>query len=360
MQYRGSPDYDHSTPPVTGVLLTNLGTPDAPTKQALKPYLKQFLSDPRVVEVPRLLWWLILNGIILNTRPKRSAEAYSEVWTERGSPLLYHLEDQVSGVASRLHQLYGEHVIVKGAMRYGSPSIPDVLQSMFDAGVQRLVVLPLYPQYAGPTTGSTFDDMAKDFQQRRWLPDLRFVASYHDDPGYIAAIANTIAAHWEQHGRADKLVLSYHGSPKRYLLSGDPYHCQCHKTTRLVAQALGLGADDYLTTFQSRFGREEWLKPYTDETLKALPAEGVKSVQVICPGFSADCLETIEEIGMENREYFMESGGERYEYIPCLNATDAHLDALTAIVSRELAGWGGIKYDADITREEALKLGAAQ
>lgn len=358
MKYLGNPDYDHGTPARVGVLLTNLGTPDAATAKALKPYLKQFLSDPRVVEVPRLLWWLILNGIILNVRPRRSAEAYSEVWTERGSPLLFHLEDQVAGVAQRLQADWGDRVLVRGAMRYGSPSIPSVMQSMFDEGVQRLVVLPLYPQYSAATTGSTFDDVAADFQQRRWLPHLRFIGSYHDDPGYIQAIANSIRRHWEAHGRADKLVFSYHGTPKRYLLNGDPYHCQCHKTTRLVAQALSLSENEYMTSFQSRFGREEWLKPYTDETLKGLPEQGIKSVQVICPGFSADCLETIEEIGMENREYFMEAGGDRYEYIPCLNAEDDHIDVITSLVSRELAGWEQASYDADLCKREALALGA--
>lgn len=325
--------------------MTNLGTPDAPTKEALKPYLKQFLSDPRVVEVPRLIWWLILNGIILNTRPKRSAEGYQEVWTDRGSPLLYHLQDQVAGVEKRIADRWGDPVMVRGAMRYGNPSIPSVLQEMFSAGVQRLVVLPLYPHYGGPTTGSTFDALAEDMQQRRWLPDLRFISCYHDDPGYIEAVAASVRDHWQHHPKADKLVFSYHGMPLRYLNEGDPYHCQCHKTTRLVAEALGLASEEYVTTFQSRFGREEWLKPYTDMTLKELPAQGVKSLQILCPGFSADCLETIEEIGMENRDYFMESGGERYEYIPCLNAEAQHLDVLTNMIERELLGWTSPRYD---------------
>ena len=358
MKYRGYPDYDHATEPRVGVLLTNLGTPDAATKKALRPYLKQFLWDPRVVEVPRPLWWLILNGIILNVRPARSAEAYREVWTDRGSPLLYHLEDQVAGVTERLSQSFGDRVVVRGAMRYGSPSIPSVLDEMFAAGVQRLVVLPLYPQYSAATSGSTFDEVAQDFQRRRWLPDFRFVSSYHDDPRYIEAIVDSIRQHREAHGSADKLVFSYHGTPKRYLLNGDPYHCQCHKTTRLVAEALDLAPDQFMTTFQSRFGREEWLKPYTDETLKSLPEQGVKSLQIICPGFSADCLETIEEIGMENREYFMEAGGERYEYIPCLNATPTHIDTLTALVERELAGWSEPRYDGESCKERALALGA--
>jgi ferrochelatase len=356
MKYQGTPDYQHSTAPKIGVLLTNLGTPEAPTKQALRPYLKQFLSDPRVVEVPRVLWWLILNGIILNTRPKRSAEAYETVWTDRGSPLLYHLEDQVAAVSQQLHAEFGEQIVVRGAMRYGSPSIPDVLQSLFDEGVQRLVVLPLYPQYGGPTTASTFDEMATDFMARRWLPDLRFISSYHDHPEYIAALAGSIKDHWAHHPRADKLVFSYHGMPKRYLLEGDPYHCQCHKTTRLVAEELGLQTHEYMTTFQSRFGREEWLKPYTDETLKAFPEQGIESVQVICPGFSADCLETIEEIGEENREYFMEAGGKRYEYIPCLNADPAHIDMIVTLVKNELSGWQAQRYDATLTQSEYINL----
>lgn len=356
MKYRGTPNYDHATAPKIGVLLTNLGTPDAPTRRALKPYLKQFLSDPRVIEVPRIIWWFILNAIILNLRPSRSAKAYQEVWTERGSPLLLHLEDQVAGVAAKLQPHWGDNVIVRGAMRYGNPSIPTVLQEMADAGVQRMVVLPLYPQYAAPTTASTFDALAEDFQRRRWLPDLRFISCYHDDPGYIDALVQSIRNHWEAHGRADKLVFSYHGTPKDYLLKGDPYHCQCHKTTRLVTEALGLAPHEYMSTFQSRVGTAEWLKPYTDDTLKALPSEGVKSLQVICPGFSADCLETIEEIGIENRDYFLEAGGERYEYIPCLNADAAHIDVLSHLIERELSGWAPVKYDARLTGQLAAQM----
>ena len=358
MKYVGQADYSHSTAPHIGVLLTNLGTPEAPTAKALKPYLKQFLWDPRVVEVPRPIWWLILNGIILNTRPKRSAEAYRAVWSERGSPLLAHLEDQVSGVTERLVAQDGDRFIVRGAMRYGSPAIADVLTEMFDAGVQKLVVLPLYPQYGGPTTGSTFDEVSEDLTRRRWLPGLRFISAYHDHPRYIAAVADSIRAHWATHGRAQKLILSYHGMPKRYLMEGDPYHCQCHKTSRLIGEALELSEGEMMTTFQSRFGREEWLQPYTDETLEALPGNGVTAVQVVCPGFSADCLETIEEIGMENRDTFLESGGTRYEYIPCLNAETDHLDALTEMINEELQGWLGPVHDAAMTEQLARALGA--
>ncbi|MDA8739227.1 ferrochelatase [Luminiphilus sp.] len=357
MRFIGASNYDHGTKPKIGVLLTNLGTPEAPTAKALRPYLKQFLWDPRVVEVPRLLWWMILHAFILTTRPKKSAEAYAEVWTERGSPLLYHLEDQVAGVHDTLTARLGEHVIVKGAMRYGQPSIESQVQALLGEGVQQLVVLPLYPQFGGPTTASTFDALSSELQRQRWVPDLRFVSSYHDHPAYIKAIAQSVQQHWDTHGRADKLILSYHGMPKRYLLEGDPYHCQCLKTSRLVAAELALSENDYMSTFQSRFGRDEWLKPYTDKTLQSLPDQGVKSLQIICPGFSADCLETIEEIGMENRDYFLEAGGERYEYIACLNATTDHIEVISTLVTEQLEGWTAPKYDAAAAKREAGKLG---
>ena len=339
MKYTGTDNFDHQQPARVGVLITNLGTPEAPTGKALRPYLKQFLSDPRVVEIPRLLWWFILNGIILNVRPRRSARAYAEVWTDQGSPLMVHTRNQASALGKTLEGIYGEDIIVDFAMRYGQPSIDSVLQSMLDRGVRKLLVIPLYPQYSGPTTGSTFDAVAADFSTRRWLPQLRFVSHYCDHPGYIAALAASIQNYRAEHGSADKLVFSYHGEPRRYLNEGDPYHCQCLKTTRLVAELLGLAEDDYTTCFQSRFGREEWLQPYTDETLKAMPGQGVKSVQVICPGFSADCLETIEEIGMENRDYFMEAGGESFGYIPCLNSSSEHIEALAQLAAENLRGW---------------------
>ena len=339
MKYIGSENFDHDQPARVGVLVTNLGTPSAPARGALRTYLKQFLADPRVVEVPRLLWWFILNGVILNIRPARSAKAYATVWTDEGSPLMVHTQQQADHLKRSLEGIYGEDIIVDFAMRYGSPSIDSVVQNMMQGGVRKLLVLPLYPQYSGPTTGSTFDAIAADFTRRRWLPQLRFVSQYCDHPGYIAALAASIQAHRSEHGTADKLIFSYHGEPRSYLDKGDPYHCQCLKTTRLVAEILGLSEDDYMTCFQSRFGREEWLKPYTDETLKQLPGQGVKSVQLICPGFSADCLETIEEIGIENRDYFLEAGGENYSYIPCLNSNPEHIEALTQIAVENLRGW---------------------
>lgn len=345
MKYKDAKGFSHHQEDKIGVLITNLGTPDAPTKQALKPYLKEFLSDPRVVEVPRLLWWLILNGVILNIRPRRSAHAYSTVWTERGSPLLYHTEDQKIALENNLKQRFGDSVYVDFAMRYGQPSIPNVLDKMFANGVRKLVVLPLYPQYCASTVGSTFDAIAEYLTQKRWVPELRFINQYCDFPSYINALANKIKSHWQNNGRADKLIFSYHGIPKRYLNNGDPYFCQCHKTSRLLAAALELRDDEYLTTFQSRFGREEWLKPYTDETLKGLPQQGIKSVQLVCPGFSSDCLETIEEIGIENRDYFLDAGGQQYEYIPCLNSDESHIEALSELLQQHLHGWN---VEADI------------
>lgn len=236
-------------------------------------------------------------------------------------------------------------------MRYGQPSVASAIDRMLSQGVRKLVVLPLYPQYCASTTASTFDAVAADFTRRRWMPELRFVTHYNDEPAYIEALAASVRQHWEENGKADLLVMSYHGIPKRYLTNGDPYHCECHKTSRLLAEALDLKSDEYMTTFQSRFGREEWLQPYTDETMKGLPGKGVRSVQVLCPGFSADCLETIEEIGEENKDYFMEAGGKRFEYIPALNDSPAHIDTLMTLIERNLHGW---QASAQNRKREAL------
>lgn len=357
MTYKGTPDYNHQQRDRIGVLITNLGTPDAPTKVALKRYLKEFLWDPRVVEVPRPIWWFALNGVILNIRPARSAKSYATVFTDQGSPLLFHTRAQSQALTAELAQRGQNNLVVDFAMRYGNPSIPSVLQKMMDQGVRRLLVLPLYPQYSASTTASTFDAISADFTKRRWIPELRFINHYHDFVPFIKASAERIREHWQQHGRADRLMLSYHGIPLRYLHNGDPYHCECYKTSRLIAEELGLQEGEYLTTFQSRFGREEWLKPYTDETLKALPAQGVKSIQVFCPGFSADCLETIEEIGEENKEYFLHAGGERYEYITALNDRPAHISALADLVQQHLSGWEEPVADAERQRR-AMEVGA--
>lgn len=356
MKFKGSPEFTHQQTDRIGILITNLGTPDAATPKALRRYLKQFLWDPRVVEIPRPLWWLILNAIILRVRPARSARAYAEVFTDAGSPLLFHTRNQAKALQAALRARGHEQVLVEFAMRYGNPSMASVLESMFNQGVRKLLVLPLYPQYSASTSASTFDALSADFARRRWLPDLRFISHYHDYPPFLDAAAARIREHWQQHPRADKLLFSYHGVPLRYLHNGDPYHCECHKTSRLLAERLGLEAGDYLTTFQSRFGRAQWLQPYTDATLKSLPAQGVRTVQVFCPGFSADCLETLEEIGEENRGYFLAAGGEGYEYITALNDRPEHIDALTHLVLENLQGWA---LDPDPERQtRAQRLGA--
>jgi len=319
-------------------------------------YLKEFLSDPRVVEFPRVLWWLILNGVILNIRPKRSAKAYQGVWTEKGSPLMVHSQNQLTALREKLKTQYGDGLVVELAMRYGNPSIERALDNLQAQGVTKLVVLPLYPQYSASTSASTFDAIAQDYRQRRLLPDFRFIAHYHDNEAYISAVANKVQKHWDNNGKPDKFVFSYHGIPRKYLEQGDPYHCECFKTSRLIAQKLGMQEDEYMTCFQSRFGREEWLTPYLDETLKSFPEKGIKSVQVVCPGFSAfsaDCLETIEEIGEENHDYFLEAGGESFEYIEALNDDAEHIAMMANIIKENIQGWS-INEDIE-TREREYK-----
>ena len=331
--------FDHHQPGKIGVLVTNLGTPSAPTAKALRPYLKQFLSDPRVVELPRVLWWPILHLIILRLRPRRSARAYAKVWTDEGSPLLVHTRAQAAALAEGLAREYGDDLVLEYGFRYGEPSIATALQSLISRGASKLLVVPLYPQYSGPTGGSTFDALAADLAARRWVPDLRLVTHYHDHPGYIAALAGSIRRHWQERGRADRLLISYHGIPERYRDSGDPYYCECLKTTRLLAEELGLAEADYSLAFQSRFGYAEWIKPYTDVVLQQLAANGVRAVQVVCPGFAADCLETLEEIAMQFAGLFEAAGGERFEYIPALNSEPAHIDFLQELVRENLQHW---------------------
>lgn len=358
MKYKGSPSFSHEQEDKIGVLITNLGTPAAPTTGALRRYLHQFLSDPRVVEAPRALWWFILNGIILRIRPARSAKAYRSVWTDRGSPLLLHTQDQEEALAERLAEQLGNDILVRFAMRYGEPSIDSGINHLLEEGARKLLVLPLYPQYSASTTGSTFDALARDFMQRRWLPELRFVTGYQDFPPYIRACAVQIQNYWKEHGKPDLILFSYHGVPQRYLHAGDPYYCHCEKTSRLLATELGLGEGEFLTTYQSRFGREPWLQPYTDETLKSLPPDGIRSVHVFCPGFSADCLETLEEIAVENRDYFLGAGGESYHYIPALNAQPHHIDALAQLVTTNLAGWDFGERDLEERWARATSRGA--
>ena len=356
--------HKHGTPATTAVVLVNLGTPDAPDAPSLKRYLRQFLSDSRVVEIPRPIWWLILNGIILNIRPKKSAAKYASVWMPEGSPLRVHTERQAKLLAGYLGE-QGHHLTVTWAMRYGSPSMPDVLARLKAGGATRILIVPMYPQYAASTTATVVDEACRWLLQTRNQPEIRFVRNFHDDPGYVAALEKTVRQHWQRHGQLtanDRLIISFHGLPKRSLDLGDPYFCECQKTGRLLAERLNLQPEQYKICFQSRFGKAEWLQPYTAPTLHALGKEGIGRVDIICPGFVADCLETLEEIAQEGRDDFLAAGGKEYHYIPALNENNDWLHALTHIVERHLAGWPS-KAVIDPKAQEttarlAMKLGA--
>jgi ferrochelatase len=339
MHYLTEPSHAHGTPQKTGILLVNLGTPDAPTPKAVRTYLKEFLSDPRVVEMPRVLWWLILNGIILNTRPRKSAAKYASIWLPEGSPLRVHTERQTALLEGHLGQRTRAPFVVEYAMRYGTPSIPEVLCRLKEQHCQRILVVPLYPQYAASTTATANDIVFATLQRMRNTPALRTVRNFHDHPGYIKALASNINAYWMKNGRPKKLLMSFHGLPRYTLDKGDPYHCECQKTGRLLAEELGLQPTQYAISFQSRFGKEAWLQPYTTATLKEWGAQKLKRVDVVCPGFVTDCLETLEEIAQEGREDFLHAGGGEYHYIPCLNDSDQWMGALTDIVMENLHGW---------------------
>ncbi len=319
----------------SGILLTNLGTPDSTQVADVRRYLKEFLSDSRVVELPRLLWWSILNGIILRTRPKRSAAAYEKVWTPEGSPLLTSSRQIASQLETTLRNS-GKQAKVVLAMRYGSPSIADGLETLRQANARRILVLPLYPQYSATTTASTFDKITQELKQWRWLPELRFINDYHQDPEYISALEESVRRCWADEGVPEKLLISFHGIPQSYTDGGDPYPRQCATTAQQLADALNLKSDQWQLSFQSRMGNKPWIQPYTDETLKSWATGGIKRVDVICPGFPADCLETLEEIGEENRAYFLQAGGEHYRYIPALNNDQSHINALSRIASEHL------------------------
>jgi protoporphyrin/coproporphyrin ferrochelatase len=355
--HHNSASFEHRNaiaPTRVGVILAQLGTPDAPTAAAVKRYLKEFLSDTRVVEIPKVLWQLILRGIILNVRPAKSASKYASIWTEEGSPLFVHSQAQAQALGKQL-EAKGFNVSVALAMRYGNPSMPKILQDFRAKGIDHLLVVPMYPQYAAATTASVFDAVFAQLRTWRDVPALRTVKHFHDDDAYIAALASSVRRHWEQHGRGEKLLMSFHGVPQRSLELGDPYHCECHKTGRLLAQALNLSKDQYLVTFQSRFGRAKWLQPYTAPTVKTLGAQGVKKLDVICPGFVVDCLETLEEIALEVRDDFLAAGGEVFSYIPCLNADQQFGEALGALVERELASWPVAAPAADFVAQAALR-----
>jgi len=363
MSYRPEPAWRHGSAEGCAVLLVNLGTPDAPTAPALRRYLAEFLSDPRVVEIPRLVWWPLLHGLVLRTRPAKSAAKYASVWMPEGSPLAVWTQRQATLLGGFLGER-GHRVEVRAAMRYGQPSVASVLDALRGEGVTRVLVLPLYPQYAAATTASVADAVGAWSAGARRLPELRFVNDYHDDPGYIDALAERVRSHWQSQGRAERLLLSFHGVPERTLALGDPYHCQCLKTARLLGERLALPPDRLLVSFQSRFGRAKWLEPATEPTLRRLAAEGVRSVDVMCPGFVADCLETLEEIDQEGRAAFLAAGGERFGYIGCLNDSTPWIRALASIAERHLQGWPtrGAADGAALQRqrERALALGAGE
>lgn len=328
----------HAEAPRAGILAVNLGTPDAPEPKALRRYLKEFLWDPRVVELPRFLWWLVLHAYILPFRSPRSAAAYRKIWEERGSPLMFHTRD-LAGAVQRELGLDLPRVRVYMAMRYGSPTIGRALELAAADNVQRLLVLPLYPQYSATTTASVFDALADALSGRRWLPELRFITHYHDEPDWVDAVAARIRKFQAEHGRPDRLLFSFHGIPKEFLLRGDPYYCQCSASARRIAAALDLTDDAWQLSFQSRLGRAEWLKPYTDHILLELARAGIGRVQVVCPGFAVDCLETLEEIAIQNREAYLAAGGKRLDYIPALNAGEDHARVLAGLCRRHGQGW---------------------
>lgn len=369
MTFQKEPAFTHGKAPVnnatTAVLLCNLGTPDAPTTSAVRRFLAEFLSDHRVVEIPRPIWWLILNGIILRFRPKKSAAKYASIWTPNGSPLKIWTEKQARLLEGWLGEA-GHRVTVRYAMRYGSTSIASQLDQLKADGVGRVLILPAYPQYSATTTASVFDAVYTWAAKIRAIPELRFVNRYHDDAGYISALEQSVRAHWQTHGKPDstqalQLVMSFHGITERSLKLGDPYHCECFKTARLLAEALGLNATQYKVTFQSRLGRAKWLQPYTEPSVIALAKSGVKRVDVICPGFNCDGLETLEEINMEVRHAFTAAGGKEFHYIPCLNDNATWLSALSNITQRHLQGWPTSPANAaslKTMRDEALKTGA--
>lgn len=357
-RFQTEPPYRHGTAPLTGIVLVNLGTPEAPTAPALKRYLRQFLSDPRVVEIPRLLWWPILHGIILNFRPKKSAAKYASVWMPEGSPLKVHTERQAKLLRGLLGER-GHRVTVEWAMRYGAPSVPAVLDRLKAAGCTRILVVPMYPQYAASTTGTVVDEASRWLLRQRNQPEMRFVRNFHDDPACLDALEQSVRQHWMTHGPLganDRLVVSFHGLPRSSLDLGDPYHCECLKTGRLLAERLNLAEGQYQVCFQSRFGRAEWLQPYTAPTLVSFAKGGTQRVDVICPGFVADCLETLEEIAMEGKADFVGNGGKAYHYIPALNENPDWISALAGLVERHLSGWPTREFpDSEALTATALR-----
>lgn len=338
-RYKNEKDYYHGKNECTGVLLVNLGTPEQPETSSVKRYLAEFLSDPRVVEIPRLVWLALLHGAILRRRSPKTAKLYSSIWLAEGSPLMVYSRRISDTLSVILKRRFAGPVKVELAMRYGKPSISEGLESLRQQGARRLLVLPLYPQYSATTTASVFDKIAKELGGWRWIPEVRFINQYHDDAGYIKALAASVDKFQIENGWDGFLLMSFHGLPERNLQLGDPYFCQCHKTARLLAEKLRLKDDQWKVSFQSRFGKAKWVQPYTNKTLEELAKQGVEKVNVLCPGFPADCLETLEEMEVENRDVFLAAGGKKYNYIPALNNNDEHIDALVEIIEQHSQGW---------------------
>ena len=361
MPHAPEPPFAHDRQPKVGVLLVNLGTPDASTPAAVRRYLAQFLADPRVIEIPQWIWKPILYGVILLVRPAASAKKYAAIWTKDGSPLLQHSVKQRTLLLGYLGQrlksagLPADLCPVELGMRYGKPSMGEAINRLRAAHCEKILIMPLYPQYAASTTASAFDAVADHLRDMRRVPGLRFVETFHADLGYIRAMAQNVNDYWVKHGRPDRLVLSFHGLPRQTLDRGDPYHCFCHATARLLARELGLTPAQWTLSFQSRFGKAPWLKPYTADTLRALGREGVQRVDVFCPGFVADCLETLEEIGIEARVTFLESGGKEFHVIPCLNEHPLWIKALADLVYRNLDGWLSPPADPDVREATMLR-----
>jgi ferrochelatase len=339
VRYVSSPDFQHDRAERIGILLVNSGTPETPTARAVRRFLRRFLSDPRVVELPRALWLPILYGLVLPLRPARIARRYRSIWSDAGSPLRDLSEQLHAALSGALAQRVLAPLSVELGMLYSPPSVGEALGRLRASGAQRILVVPLFPQYCGATTGAVYDAVSRELRRWRWLPELRFVAEYHDHPGYIEALRASVAEHWSREGRAGHLLMSFHGIPERYFREGDPYFCKCHKTARLLADELMLREGEWSVAFQSRFGPSGWLKPYTREVLAGMPPRGARGVTLVCPGFAVDCLETLEEIAIENRACFMRAGGERFQYVPALNARPAHAQCLADLVAEHTQGW---------------------
>ncbi len=345
MRYKAVLDFDHESTERLGILLVNSGTPDSPRTGDVRRFLARLLGDPRVVELPRALWLPLLHGVILRTRPFRSARKYRRIWTRQGSPLLLHTARLRDRLTQELSKRVIAPTVVEYGMLYANPTVPAALERLRAAGARRILVLPMFAQYSGASTAPVFDQVTAELRRWRWVPELRIVNEYHEHPGYIAALAASIREHWQQQGQTEHLLMSYHGIPEKYFRQGDPYFCKCQKTSRLLADELNLPDGDWTVSFQSKYGPGLWLKPYTEDVLAAMPARGIRSVTVVCPGFAVDCLETLEEIDMENRERFLEAGGTTFQYVPALNARPDHAIALADLIAQHVQGWTAVQVE---------------